>query len=91
VICGERPIRSSARLAILACPDEAPCFLVAVDRAHQRVDVDEDTFVCPGQQRYPGRQRHRMRASHRGELVGVPEGELAQEAPQLGGLPRTSP
>ena len=26
VICGERPSRSSARLAILACPNEAPCF-----------------------------------------------------------------
>jgi hypothetical protein len=25
VICGERPRRSSARLAILACPNEAPC------------------------------------------------------------------
>ena len=25
VICGDRPSRSSARLAILACPNEAPC------------------------------------------------------------------
>jgi hypothetical protein len=25
VICGERPRRSSARLAIWACPNEAPC------------------------------------------------------------------
>ena len=25
VICGDRPRRSSARLAILACPNEAPC------------------------------------------------------------------
>ena len=25
VICDERPSRSSARLAILACPNEAPC------------------------------------------------------------------
>jgi hypothetical protein len=25
VICGDRPKRSSARLAILACPNEAPC------------------------------------------------------------------
>src|SRR5665648_152754 len=25
VICGERPSRSNARLAILACPNEAPC------------------------------------------------------------------
>ena len=28
VICGERPRRSSARLAILACPNEAPCLAV---------------------------------------------------------------
>ena len=27
MICGDRPSRSSARLAILACPNEAPCFL----------------------------------------------------------------
>jgi hypothetical protein len=26
VICGDRPRRSSARLAILACPNEDPCF-----------------------------------------------------------------
>ena len=85
VICGERPSRSSARLAILACPNEAPCLLVAVDRAQQRVDVHEGALLDARQQRTRARQRHQMRAGHRGELVGMPEGELAQEDPQRRG------
>jgi hypothetical protein len=38
-----------------------------------------------GRQRHPLCERHQMLARHRGELVSVPEGELAQEDPQRGG------
>ena len=58
---------------------------MAVDRTQQRVDVDEGTLVDAGQQRRARRQRHQMLARHRGDLVGVPEGELAQEDPQCRG------
>jgi hypothetical protein len=39
----------------------------------------------PGQQRRAFGQRDQMRTRYRGELVGVPEGELAQEDPQRRG------
>ncbi|HXZ47003.1 MAG TPA: hypothetical protein VEH02_09790, partial [Pseudolabrys sp.] len=38
-----------------------------------------------GRQRHPLCERHQMLARHRGELVSVPEGELAQEDSQRGG------
>jgi hypothetical protein len=39
---------------------------------------------CPmlSRQRHPLRERNQMRSTYRGELVGVPEGELAQKDPQ---------
>lgn len=70
----------SARLAILACPNERPACGV-LDGAQRRVDVDERALADAGQQRHPLPERHQMRPTYRGELVGVAEGELAQRDP----------
>ena len=69
----------------LGVPERGTLLVVPIDRAQQRVDVDEGPLLDAGQQRHARRQRHQMRAGYRGELVGVPEGELAQEDPQRGG------
>ena len=69
----------------LGVPERGALFLVAVDRAQQRVDVQEHPLVGAGQQRGALRERDQMRASHRGELVGMPEGELAQQDPHCRG------
>ncbi len=50
-----------------------------VDRAQQRIDVDEHLLVGAGQQIDPPAQRHQMLAQHRLELAGVTEGELPQQ------------
>ena len=39
----------------------------------------------PGSSAHAPRQRRQMLAGHRGELVGVAEGELAQQDPQRRG------
>jgi hypothetical protein len=77
---GDSPLRSSARPAILACPNEAPCFW-CLHRAQQRVDVQECPLLDAGQQRSARRERHQMLAGYRGELVGMPEAELTQQDP----------
>ena len=69
----------------LGVPERGTLFLVPVDRAQQRVDVQKDALVrcraaagCAPPAPPDG-------AGHRGELVGVPESELAQEDPQVEG------
>jgi hypothetical protein len=66
-------------------PERGTLFVVPIDRAQQRVDVDERALLDAGQQRHPRREPHQMRSTYRGELVGVSEGELAQEDPQCRG------
>jgi hypothetical protein len=55
--------------------------VVPIDRAQRRVDVDERALGEAGPQRHPLPERHQMRPTYRGELVGVAEGELAQGDP----------
>ena len=54
---------------------------MAVDRAQQRVDVQNIRSSAPASSGWR-RKRHQMRPGYRGELFTVPEGELAQEDPQ---------
>jgi len=80
VISGDSPLRSSAP-GDLGVPERGALFLVPVDRAQKRVDVQKHPLVAANQQPGAGRERDQMRAGHRGELVGVPEAELAQQDP----------
>ena len=50
-----------------------------VDRAQQRVDVDEHLLIGAGQQIDPLTQRHQVLAQDRLELAGMTEGELPQQ------------
>ena len=54
-------------------------FGVTVDRAQQRVDVDERALVGSGQQIYTLTQCAQMVTQDRFQLTGVPEGELPQQ------------
>ena len=63
----------------LAVPVGGALLGVPVDRAQQRVDVDEHPLIGTGQQIDPPAQRHQMLAQHRLELTGVTEGELPQQ------------
>jgi hypothetical protein len=56
--------------------------LVSVDRAQQRVDVDERLLLDPGQHLAALGQGDQVLAQHRFQLAGVPEAELAQQHPQ---------
>jgi len=58
---------------------------VPVDRAQQRVDVDERLLGQPDQHRGAPGQRHQVLAQHRFQLAGVAEAELPQQRPQGGG------
>ncbi len=68
----DSPLRSSARPAILACPNVVPLFVVSVDCAQQLVDVQKRSLLDSWQQRGALRERYQMLAGHRGELVGMP-------------------
>jgi hypothetical protein len=57
---------------------------VPVDRAQQRVDVDEHLVFDSGQHRGTPDQGGQMFAQHRLQLAGVPEAELAQQRAQRG-------
>jgi hypothetical protein len=69
----------------LGVPERGALFVVPVHRAQQRVDVQKHPLVGARQQRGALRERDQMRASHRGELVGMPEAELAQQDPHRRG------
>jgi hypothetical protein len=58
---------------------------VSVDRAQQRVDVDERLLLDPGQQRGAFDQGAHVLAQHRFQLAGVAEAELPQQGPEGGG------
>jgi hypothetical protein len=58
---------------------------VPVDRAQQRVDVDERLLLDPGQHLAALGQGAQVLAQHRFQLAGMPEAELAQQHPQRGG------
>jgi hypothetical protein len=60
-------------------------FGVPVDRAQQRVDVDECLLLDPDQQLGARGQGAHVLAQHRLQLAGVPEAELAQQRAQRGG------
>jgi hypothetical protein len=53
---------------------------VTVDRAQQRIDVDEHLLGGRGQQIDPPAQRHQMLAQYRFQLAGMPKGELPQKS-----------
>ena len=69
----------------LGVPVGGALFGVPVDRAQQRVDVDERLLVDPGQQLGAFGQGDQVLAQHRFQLAGVPEAELPQQRPQGGG------
>jgi IS5 family transposase len=52
---------------------------VSVDRAQQRVDVEESTHVAAGQQANATTQSGQVVAQHRHRLAGMPETELPQQ------------
>jgi hypothetical protein len=54
-------------------------FGVPVDRAQQRIDVDEHLLIGPGQQLDTPTQCHQVLAQHRLQLAGMAEGELSQQ------------
>ncbi len=58
---------------------------MAVDRAQQRVDVDEGPGVGAGQQFDPRAESGQVVAQHGFKLVGMPEGELPQQDPIVEG------
>jgi hypothetical protein len=62
----------------LGVPVGGALFGVPVDRAQQRIDVDERLVVHRGQQIDPPTQRHQVLAEHRLQLAGMTEGELPQ-------------
>ena len=63
----------------LGVPVGGALFGVPVDRAQQRIDVDEHLLVGAGQQIDPLAQRDQVLAQHRLQLAGVTEGELPQQ------------
>ena len=80
-----QPLAQQRAPGDLGVPERGALFLVPVDRAQQRVDVQKHPLVAAGQQRGARRERDQMRAGHCGELVGMPEGELAQKDPHCRG------
>jgi hypothetical protein len=85
VIKGDKPRRNKDLPAILACPNDAPCLLRPYTGRKHRVDVQERALLDPVEQRGPRRQRDQVPPRHGGDLLGVAEAELPQEAPQRGG------
>ena len=60
-------------------------FLVPVDRAQQRVDVQKHPLVGAGQQRRVRGASAISCASHRGELVGMSEASSRSKIPTVEG------
>ena len=80
VASGESPLPQDLLAGDLGVPVGGALFGVPVDRAQQRIDVDEHRLLGGvGEQVDPLTQRHQMIAQHRFELAGVTEGELPQQ------------
>jgi hypothetical protein len=66
----------------LGMPEAGALLGVAVDRAQQRVDVDQRPLLDPRQQTTLAHQTDQVRPRDRGQLAGVAVGELPQKLTQ---------
>jgi len=75
-----QPLTQDLLTGDLGVPVGGALLGVPVDRAQQRIDVDEHLLGRGGQQIDPTAQRHQMLAQYRLQLAGMPEGELPQKS-----------